>query len=179
MKKLSTKNLAFMSLLIALNIILGQFTIPISPTSRMGIGFITTVFMALCFGPMYAGIGAGICDVLKFLLMPSGGAFFPGYTLTAFLGGMLYGFVLYRKHFSWWRIIVARFLVVFFCNFLLNSYWLTLTAVSSKGFLALALSRVPKYVLLFPFEVLLIFFVWKYIFSLISSKLQDPAPKIS
>jgi ECF transporter S component (folate family) len=179
MKKLTTKSLVFMSLLIALNLVLGQFTIPLSPTNRMSIGFITTVMMALCFGPVYAGIGAAICDVLKFILMPSGGAFFPGFTLTALIGGMLYGFILYRKHFSWWRVIVARFLVVFFCNFLLNSYWLVMMGVTSQGFLPLALSRVPKYIILFPFEVLLMFVVWKYAFPLIHPKLQEPTPKAS
>ena len=93
LKKLKT--IVITGLLIAIGIVLGQFSIQISQSTKIGISFIATQLTAMLFGPVVGAIFGGIMDVLKFLMKPDGGFFF-GYTLTAIISGFIYGLFYYK-----------------------------------------------------------------------------------
>ena len=61
-------------------------------------------------------------DVLSYLIRPDG-AYFPGFTITAALGGLIYGFFLYRRPISLPRTIVAKASISLLLNVLLNTFW--------------------------------------------------------
>ncbi|MEG0013365.1 MAG: folate family ECF transporter S component [Cellulosilyticaceae bacterium] len=161
--KFSTKHLVLLALLIALNIILVRFAqINLGPTLRVTFGFVPIVIMALLFGPVYAGIGAGIADFIGAIVFPVGGAYFPGFTLSAILTGIIYGIVLHGKRCNMWRIVTANCLVIVLVQLLLNSLWLTL--LYDKAFMALIGAKVIKSLAMLPIESAIILLTYKYIY---------------
>ena len=109
--------------------------------------------MAILYGPLWAGVGYAIADVIGAMLFPTG-AYFPGFTLSAFLTGVIFGLVLYRKEVTWARAFVASALVCILINLLLNTYWLTFFL--GKAFTVLLASRAVKELVAIPVMMLLI-----------------------
>lgn len=119
-KKLKT--IVITALLIAIGIILGQFSIRLTPTKTIGISFIATQLTATLFGPVVGGIMGGVADILKFIIKPSG-TFLIGYTINAMLGPMIYGIMLYNKKLTFWRILLSKAVVAVLINLFLGCYW--------------------------------------------------------
>lgn len=120
LKKLKT--LVITALLIAIGIILGQFSIQLTETTKIGISFIATQMTANLFGPVVGGIMGGVADILKFIIKPTG-PFLIGYTISAILGPVIYGVMLYKKPISFWRILLSKVVVAIFINLLLGTFW--------------------------------------------------------
>ena len=120
LKKLKT--LLVTALLIALGIILGQWSIQISQSMKIGVSFIATQMTAVLFGPVVGGIVGGVADVLKFIIKPTG-PFLIGYTISAILGPVIYGVMLYKKPITLWRILLSKAVVAVLVNLLLGTYW--------------------------------------------------------
>ena len=120
LKKLNTSVMT--ALLIAVGIILGQFSIQLTETTKIGISFIATQMTANLFGPVVGGIMGGVADILKFIIKPTG-PFLIGYTISAILGPMIYGIMLYKKPISFWRIFLSKTVVAIFINLLLGTFW--------------------------------------------------------
>lgn len=159
--KINTKQLVFMAFLISLKIVLTRFLgIHIGEIIRISFSFIATAIMAVYFGPVLTGIGSGIADVIGAVLFPRG-AYFPGFTLSAIITGFIYGIFLYKKHFSWWRIIVIKLLVLIFITAGLNSVWLAM--ITGKAYTVLLIPRVTEGLLMLPIEVMLLGMIQKYL----------------
>ena len=80
----------------------------------------------MLFGPLEAGIVGALIDVLGAFLFPTG-AFFPGYTLTAFVTGLCWGLPFLRGKRSVPRLLLAVVSNLLLCTLLLNTYWNALT----------------------------------------------------
>lgn len=120
-----TKKLVVVSLLIAVQIVLARMvSIEISNTIRIGFSFIALAINGALFGPLVAGASGGIADVIGFLLKPTG-PYFPGFTVTAVILGIIYGYFLHRDEIKMKDIVLASFFVGVVLLFL-NSYWLTM-----------------------------------------------------
>ena len=157
-----TTRLVLLALLIALNIVLVRFgAIYLGPAIRVSFGFIPIVIMGILFGPMFAACGAGIADFIGAIVFPTGGAYFPGFTLSAILTGYIYGKMLYGKKLSIKRIVISNLLVIMFVQLFMNSIWLSL--ILDKAFVVLVTSKVIKSLLMLPIESLMIFLTYKYI----------------
>ena len=106
----STRCIAVTALLIAINITLDLLglTIKLPPNLRIGFGFLCNAAIGMLFGPV-VGMMAGVCtDVLGYFAGNlSMGAYFPGYTLTAVVGGLIWGLWLYPRKITVWRAIGA------------------------------------------------------------------------
>ena len=70
----------------AISVVLGYFTIAIGDYIKIGFSTICNQFVYYLFGPVVGGFFGGALDVLKFLIKPTG-AFFPGFTIGAMIGG--------------------------------------------------------------------------------------------
>ena len=92
MKNNSVKKLVEISLLIALEVILTRFCSINTATLRIGFGFLPIAIIAMMYGPLSAGVAYALGDLLGMMIFPSG-SYFPGFTLTAFLTGVIYGLV--------------------------------------------------------------------------------------
>ncbi|MDO4271240.1 MAG: folate family ECF transporter S component [Eubacteriales bacterium] len=160
----STRCLALTALLIAVNITLDLLglTVKLPPDLRIGFGFLCNAAIGMLFGPSVAMM-AGVCtDVLGYFAGNlSMGAYFPGFTLTAIVGGLFWGLWLYPRRITVWRAIGAKVCINLFCNIGLNTLWLTMMGGKAMG--ALLALRVPKNLLILPLEIVLLYFGMKLV----------------
>lgn len=156
----TTRIFIFMGLLISMEIVLTRFFSIQTPIVRIGFGFIPIVLASVMFGPVLGGITAAFSDILGMMLFPKG-AYFPGFTLSAFLAGSIYGIVLYKKTRTILRIIIVVSIVVIFVDLGLNTYWLSI--ITGKGVVALIVPRFIKSVIMLPIQSILIYSCIKFI----------------
>ncbi len=162
-----TKKLTAVGMLTAVAVLLGFFaTIQIGDSLKIGFSFVANELTAMFFGPVTGGIMAGVSDILKLIVKPTG-AYFPGFTVSAVLGGMIYGFILYKQPISLKRIIIAKLIVTIFINTLLNTYWLSL--MLGKGFLILLSGRILKQIIMLPIETFVFYIVAKPVEKIVNN----------
>lgn len=149
--------LIIIGLFIALEIILTRFCSINTPIVRLGFGFLPVALLGIMFGPVWAGIAYALGDLLGMMIFPTG-AYFPGFTLTAFLTGLTYGFVFYNKNINYKRAFIAALVVCCLFNLCLDTYWLYI--ITGKGILALLPARLIKVVFAIPIQTILIPLVW-------------------
>ena len=117
----STKMLVVTALLIALRVALKPLAIPLgNPQLNLQTAMLATALGAMIFGPVVAIPAAIISDTIGFLLFPNGDYFLP-FVLTEIASTMIYSLCLYRSKVSAGRVILARFLICFVVNMLLQT----------------------------------------------------------
>lgn len=161
----SVRCLAVTALFIAINVTLDLLNIRIQLTEslRIGIGFLCNASIAMLYGPV-VGMSAGFCtDVLGYMVNSGGGAYFPGYTLTAVLGGLLYGLLLYPQRPAKLRVIAAKASINLLCNVGLNTLWSVLLQGSAVAVILPV--RAVKNLVLLPFEAVLLYAVLRLVLS--------------
>lgn len=157
-----TKVVVLMGLFIALNVIFTRILKPIDlPNLRVSFGFLATSFAAILMGPVLGGISAAIADVIGYFLFPSSAQFFPGFTLSAFLAGLVYGLFLHKNPRSLLRVILAVITITLVIDLGLNTLWLSI--LLKKAWLVLLFPRVIKSVIMIPVHVVMIHLLWKYV----------------
>lgn len=144
-KKLSTKNLVLVSMILALQIVMTRFLSIQTPIVRIGFSFIAVALNAALFGPWVAGITGILADLIGMMLFPAG-AYFPGFTVTAFLSGFIYGVFLHRDEIKLKHVAIAVVLVSLICNLGLNTLWLSM--MQGKAWMVLLPPRVGKEIFL-------------------------------
>lgn len=152
----SVKKIAILGMLLALNVVLAKFSIH-TLTVKVGFAFITLVISAMMYGPVEAGIVGALGDVLGYVINPVG-AFFPGFTITAFLTGVVYGFFL-KKNVTIFKAIGAAGVVQFVIGLICNTYLLTI--LTGQGFIAMLPGRVLQAVVLFMLQTVIIVLIDK------------------
>lgn len=120
--KMSVKSVSAIGILVAMEIILARFSIH-TWNLKIGFSFIPVVLAAIFYGPVAGGLVGAIGDVIGAFLFPVG-AFFPGFTLTAFLNGIIYG-AFFRDHVSLKNVVCAEVAVQVFISQFLNTYWIS------------------------------------------------------
>lgn len=122
---LSTRRLVFLALMVALNVVLSRLSIQLSPEIRLSVvGFLPAALAGTLLGPVYGGMVGALADILNYVLFTHAyGPYFPGYTLTALLSGLWYGYVLHDRKLTWLRAALAIVPVVVLGEMLLNSVW--------------------------------------------------------
>ena len=160
------KTIAMVSILIAfdiaLNLIGTIFPIKVF-TRQIMFTFIPTAISSFLFGPVVAIAYGIISDVLGYFIGGgAGGEFFPGYTLSAVLGALIYSVFLYRTRISMFKIFISKFFVNIFVNAYLGSVWLSIL-YSKKTFYAYLIGGITKNLILLPIEVFILIIVFKKI----------------
>ena len=131
-------------------------SITVGPYIRIGFSGLPNQVVAYLFGPAVGGIFGGALDVIKYILKPEG-AFFPGFTVSAILGGVIYGALLYKKKLQIGRVFAAQLLVKVFVNILLNTLWLNM--LYGKAFLAILPGRLISNAVMLPIDTAIMFFM--------------------
>ena len=65
-----TKTIAFVGLLVSMEIIFTRFLSFQTPIVRIGFGFIPIAFSGILFGPVIGGLAAVIADALGMMIFP-------------------------------------------------------------------------------------------------------------
>lgn len=157
-----TRTIAFVGLLVAMEIIFTRFLSFQTPIIRIGFGFIPIAFSAILFGPVVGGLTGAISDVIGMLIFPAG-AYFPGFTLSAFLGGVIYGLFLHKKQVTVINVALSVLVITLFVDLGLNTLWLSM--ITGKAAFVLLIPRLYKSAIMLPIQATTIFVLWKYIGS--------------
>ncbi len=130
---LSTKSLVIASFFVGINIVLSRVgaIMLFNSSVRLSFGNIPLVLSGLLLGPV-AGLMTGVVsDVLGFLINSHGGAYHPGFTISAGLTGLIPGLIMIwsasigKSKFSLTNVILANVLIYLFISGFLNTVWLT------------------------------------------------------
>ena len=156
----TTETMVITAFMIALSVVLSKLVSINISFLRIGFGFLPIAILAILYGPVVAAVGYGLADLIGAWLFPTG-AFFPGFTLSAVLTGLIFGFILYKKEVTIIRALIASALVCLGVNLLLNTWWLTF--IIGKGFKVLLASRAVKEIVAIPVMALLIVAVDRYV----------------
>ena len=121
-----TQTLTTAGVLLAIQMVLSSLgVIQIGESLKISLGHLALAPTAMLFGPVVAGLQGALSDVLGFMIKPTG-PYFPGFTLTAALGGVIYGVIFFRSEHRLSHIVLARLLICVFVNILLNTLFLTM-----------------------------------------------------
>ena len=116
-----TKMLVITALMIALRIALKPFAVYIGPQMAIQTATLATALGAMIFGPVVAIPAAIVSDTVGFMIFPTGDYFLP-FMLTEIASTMAYALCLYRAKPSATRVMVARFIICFFVNVILQQF---------------------------------------------------------
>ena len=157
--KLSTRRLCILSLLLALNVAISSVYIPITPDLHIEFTFIIVMYMASNFSLPECLIFATLEDLLTyFLFQSSQWPFFPGYTLSAIVGILIY-YVFLHKKVTILRTAASKTLVNILVNIGLGSLWNSM--MYGKAFLYYASISIVKNLVLLPFEIIAFYIIYK------------------
>lgn len=132
--------LVCIAVLTAAQVVLSRFLSVQLWNLKFGFSFVPVMLAAYLYGPVGAACVYGIGDIIGALVFPHG-AYFPGYTLTAVLSGLVWGLLLYKK-IKPLKAISAVLIVQLFCSFLLNSFWISYTC--GTEYLPMLATRWPQ-----------------------------------
>ncbi len=150
------KVLTACAMLGALAVVIGSFTIYVTPQIRIGFSMIPNQIVDLLFGPVTGAVFGGVMDVLKFALKPTGPFFF-GFTFDAMLAAFIYGCFFYKRKLTFWRVLLAEGLVAVIVNIGFNTLWLSM--LYGKGFFVLLPARALKNIIMWPINSAVFYFL--------------------
>ena len=113
--------LVITALMIALRIALKPFAIYIGPQMAIQTATLATALGAMIFGPVVAIPAAMVSDTIGFMIFPTGDYFLP-FMLTEIASTMFYALCLYRAKPNATRVIIARFLICFVINVVMQQF---------------------------------------------------------
>ncbi|MEG0021124.1 MAG: folate family ECF transporter S component [Oscillospiraceae bacterium] len=151
--KTNITRMVYIALLISAEVVLSRFLGITTPIVKISFAFVPIAAVAVLYGPLYSALAGALGDFIGALLFPVG-AYFPGFTFTAGLVGLVYGLFFYKKENSYRYIFTAAILVSVFLHLGLDTYWINV--LTGKGFLAVLPARILKCVIMIPVQTIAI-----------------------
>lgn len=138
-----TRFLVYSGLLLAAAVLLSFFSIYLGPSLKISLAPAAVIYAGILLGPFTGAAVGAASDVLVLLLKSLPGAYFPGFTATMALYGLLGG-LLYRSHDrqpGLLNVILSTAGIQLICSMLLNTAWLTILTGTPYG--TLLATRLP------------------------------------
>lgn len=120
----ATHRIVLMAMLAAIQIVLSRWLSINLWNLKIGFAFVPIAMAGMLLGPVGAGLTGTVADIIGATLFPSG-AFFPGFTLTAFITAFGYGFFLQKKQ-SMTNILAAVLFSEIVGTICLNTLWISI-----------------------------------------------------
>jgi len=120
----NVRRLAITAMMIAMEIILHRFLAYQGQSVQINIAFLPIFVVAVAYGPIWSGLAWAIGDTLG-TFIAGNGAWFPLFTLTNFISGILMGFFFYRKEIKFVRVLIYVLVNAVFCSLFLQTLFLT------------------------------------------------------
>ena len=162
----NARQLSLCAMLIALAIVTSLLSGYITIGLKVSFSFLFIAVIGMKYGPIIAGMSAAVVDVVQHLVKPVG-AYIPQLTVTAAIGGIIYGIFLYKNKNIIWRLIISHLTVVILISVLLNSY--VLMPLVGKAYIPFMTTRAVKCLIEFPADILLMIAVFR-----ITAKIEKP-----
>lgn len=153
------RTIAFAAMLIALNVILTRYFSIQTQFLRIGFGFLPVAIFSMLFGPVPGAIAAAMGDIIGFFLFPSG-MFFPGFTFSAFMQGLIYGLFLYKKDLSWIRVAFCSLCVVLVVDVCLNTAWLSI--LYDQAVMLIIVPRLIKSAIMLIVQTVIVYLFYQF-----------------
>ena len=151
-KKFDTSMIVYIGVLTAMEIVLNRFLSINAWNLKIGFSFVPVAIAGMLFGPIPAATVAALGDFVGALVFPIG-PYFPGFTFTAFLTGIVFGFFLKGKT-TVPRVLAAVGINQLILSLLLNSLWISV--LYGSPYLPLLSTRIVQCAVLIPVEIILI-----------------------
>ena len=151
--KIKVKTLVNISMLIALEVVLSRFCSIATPIVKIGLGFVPIAVCAILYGPILAGLAGALSDIVGATLFPIG-AYFPGFTISAALTGIVFGIFLYKRQGNWAQLSGAVIINCLGISLMLNTFWLTI--ITGSPFVALFPTRVVQSVIMISVQFIIL-----------------------
>lgn len=159
------KKVILSGILLALLIVLNRFISIKTPLLVISFSFVPIMMAAIWLGPKYSTIIAALGDFIGAILFPFG-TYFPGFTVSAGLTGLIYGIFLYKKPENEMsdkkfilRLIISNLLVLGLVEIFVVSIWLNV--LYGKAYFVVVSSRVLAQVIMFPIRIATIYLLEK------------------
>lgn len=161
--KRSLLSLTYSAMMIAIGVILGFLKLPLNPFVEIRFQSIPVAISGSLLGPFYGGVVGALTDILSYIVHPTG-EFFPGFTLSSALTGIIFALFMYRKPFSFVRTLLASLVNSLVTSFLLNCLWLSI--LYNTTFSAAFLMRLPKNLIMIPVDIIIFSIISKITFTI-------------
>lgn len=148
-----TRIIAHMALLIALEIILSRLLSLSTPIVKISFAFIPVAICGMLYGPLCAGAVGGLSDIIGVALFPNG-IYFPGFTLSAILSGVIYGVFLKNSYNNLTSLIIAVSINRILISLCLTTFWLSL--LTNISFNILISTRIIQNLVMLPVQIIVI-----------------------
>ena len=149
-KKNVTKQLCALALLIAVGVVLSRLVPVLSVwNTKIEFSFVAVMLAACIAGPVGGLVTGALIDFIGAILLPTG-PYFPGFTATAALTGLVFGLLLYKKC-NLGRIVIAVLSTQLVCGFLLNTLFISI--LYTKAFTVLLATRAIQVVVMSVIEI--------------------------
>lgn len=171
------KKVILSGVLLALLIVLNRFVSIKTPLLVISFSFVPIMMAAIWLGPKYATLIAALGDFIGAILFPFG-TYFPGFTLSAGLKGLIYGMLLYKKpgeersNKSFIiRLIISNLLVLGIIEIFVVSLWLNI--MYGKAYFVVISTRILTQVIMFPIQVITIYILEKLTRPIVNKYLYE------
>ena len=144
--------MVFSAMLITLSVILTRF-LSINPmiggtvVIRLGLGLLPILFAGVFLGPVYGAIVGGLADLIGALLFPIG-PYFPGFTLSSALMGLIPGVCYIKRNTHWPMLLGTTTVSLAVGSVLLNTLWMQM--IAGKGYWVYLLPRLVAAAIMIP-----------------------------
>ena len=157
MSRIPVRTIVYLGVLTALEIVLSRFLSLNAWNLKIGFSFVPVALAGMLFGPLAGGIVGALGDFLGAVLFPIG-PYFPGFTLTAFLTGLVFGLFLHRKRTAL-PVLGAVAVNQLLLSLLLNTLWISI--LYGSPYLPLLSTRVVQCAILAPVQFIVLLLIGK------------------
>lgn len=162
--KNSTKSIfiiSTLSVLTAMEVVLSRFLSFSVWNQKIGLAFVAVALAGMLYGPLSGAVVGALADFIGAILFPIG-AYFPGFTLTNALLGVIFGMFFSKKFFkeitSSSKLFLRAFLCalsnIVFCTMLLNTLWISV--LYTTPFKTLFFTRIPQGIIMMAIQTVLL-----------------------
>ena len=160
MKKISTRKLVTVAVMVALSVVFRVFLgYPQTGNTRYDLGFLPIAAVGMCFGPIWSGIAYVLADLVGTFAV--GQTPFIPITICKFIFGFIFGLFFYKKELSLLRIILCVLTISVIVD--LIAMPLSLYVLMNRGVLAIAAERLIQVGVMFPVRVISIWLMNRYL----------------
>jgi len=148
-------SMVLVALFVAIYGVLSLLRIYIIPDQlRLSLTFMPVAWASMLLGPIAGAVTGAMGDIIGYVINPVG-AFFPGFTVSGFVTGIIYGLFLYKKEITWKRVIFAAITMVLIVEVGLNSIWLNI--LTGNAYKVLILARLAKALITVPIQMIILY----------------------
>lgn len=157
------QKILFTALFIASTVVLRRILSIQTPIITIGFSFVPIMLAGIMLGWKECVFVSTISDIIGALLFPTGSFFF-GFTVSAFLTGLVYGLILHREKFQVdkdliIRLVISTFIVTALINGVLNTVWVMMITKNASS--VVVPIRVLKQLVMMPIKIVTILGITK------------------